>query len=258
MNSHNDFELVIVPTKHTQLISALKQIYPNLKNAKFLIFCAHWGDLQDIDAVIPRDQYILGYPASSGGYEDDKMVVNIRRDYRIGDVDDTHGELLKTIITLFASADFVPDIKDNMLEWLWVHHAINGGTIGSMIYAGGFDAIKRNDSNFAKIFHAATLEAIEVLKRRGVSVEKYPDIQAFLKQTPAQVLECYRKLFVDTPIGQRSMRAGHHKHSAEEMKQYYTDVLTTGKELGVLIPTLCSYERQINDNVEAALQGDKI
>ena len=243
--SNNNDELVIVPTKHTQLIDTLKQIYPKLKNSLFLIFCGYWGELEEIDALISRDQYILGYASSSGGYENDKMVVNIRRDYRIGSVDCSHSELLKKIITLFASADFVPDIKDNMLEWLWVHHAINGGTIGSMIYADGFDSIACNDAEFAKIFHAATLEAIDVLKKRGVSVEKYPDVQVFLKQTPIQVLENYRKLFVDTPIGQRVMRAGHHKHSLNEMRQYYLDVLLMGQKLGVLMPTLESYKNEI-------------
>lgn len=255
LTSHNDFELVIVATKHTQLISTLKDIYPNLKQTKFLIFCANWDGLEAIDMVIPREQYLLGYPASSGGYEENgKMVVNIRYDYRIGDIDGAHEELLKTIIILFASADFVPDIKSNILEWLWVHHAINGGTIGSLIYAGGFDAITQNNSDFANLFYGATLEAIEVLKKRGIPVEKYPEVEAFVKQTPVQVLECYRKLFIETAIGQRTMRAGHHKHSANEMKQYYMDVLTTGKKLGVPMPILASYEKQINEHVEATLQ----
>jgi len=242
-----DFDLVMLPTKHYQLTDTLKQIYAKLPQANYLIFCAHWGGLAEIDAVIPRSQYLFGYAASSGGYDNDTMVVNIRRDYRIGDFDGQHAELLQKVINLFNTAGFVADVKENMLEWLWVHHAINGGTIGTMIYAGGFDAFL-NNPEFKDIFLSATLEAIEVLKARGVDIKKYPDITPFLKLSAEQVVENYRKLFLNTPIGQRTMRAGHHKHSMHEMRQYYLDVLAKGEELGVEMPVLESMKDKINYN----------
>lgn len=239
------YDLVVVPTKHTQLLDCLREIKPKIGSSPVLIFCAIWTELDAIDAIIPREQYLLGYAASSGGYDHDTMVINVRRDYRVGDTDGSHTDLLNKVITLFASAGFVPDIKHNMLEWLWVHHAINGGTIGSLLHAGGFDALAQSNAKFGEQFYSATLEAIDVLRHRGVDIDKYPDCQAFLKQSPQQVLDCYRKLFVDTKIGQRTMRSGHYKHSIEEMHQYYSDVLTLGRQLGLHMPTLTSYEMAI-------------
>ena len=39
LSDHPQFDWVIVPVKHYQLIDTLKQIYPYLKAAKFLLFC---------------------------------------------------------------------------------------------------------------------------------------------------------------------------------------------------------------------------
>ena len=242
--NNNTFDWIIVPTKHYQLIDTLKQIYPLQKQAKYLLFCANWDGLAEVNKILPQSQYILGYSTCSGGYDDNNtMVLNIRSSYRIGDYDNTHAKLLQEAMDLFATANFKPEIKKNMLEWLWVHHAINAGTIGALLYAGGFSSLE--DQKFADIFHQATIEALQVLAKRGVDIQTYPDTNMFLQRTPAEALEHYRKLFIETEVGRRVIRAGHYKYAPEEMHQYYLDVLQTGEKLGVNIPTLQLFKQRL-------------
>lgn len=237
------FDLVIVPLQHYQIIATLKEIFPKLPNAKYLLFGGNWEGLDEIDAIIPRPQYLLGYSSASGGLNNDNsMTVNIRPDYRIGDYDGTHQKFLQQIIDLFACADLKPDIKENMLHWLWIHHAMNGATLGTFLYFG-FDSL--DQPNFPKTFYTANLEAIEVLRKRGVPVEKYSDITLFTQNTPEQACASIRQRYVDSPIGKRNIKSGHVKTSPKEMLQFYFDVLTTGEQLGVPMPTLESFKDRL-------------
>ena len=93
------------------------------------------------------------------------------------------------------------------------------------------------------------MEALLVVKNRGVDIDQYTDAQAFTMQTPEQVLESFKTLFIDTPIGQRVIKAGHHKHAVKEMQQYYLDILQTGNDMGISMPTLNSFQKTIATRV---------
>ncbi|MBP6941669.1 MAG: hypothetical protein KBB65_07850 [Syntrophorhabdaceae bacterium] len=246
VNPSDGYDLVMVPTKHYQAAEAVREVKGSVPEARFLMFCANWEGPGEIDALLPRSRYVWGYAAVNGGSLDDVLYANIRDDYRIGMMEGCDRTFLDAVMGIFSKAGFRADFKDNMIEWLWVHHGTNGALIGSALCAGGLAEFAENLENGSMVglFVNSSREALKVLEARGVDVRRYPDTNVFLNLTPEQAAKVYIDMF-RSPAGRRAIAAGHHRGNIAEMKRYYTDVLEKGIELGIDMPYMLSMRERI-------------
>jgi ketopantoate reductase len=148
------------------------------------------------------------------------------------------------VTELFQRAGFTLDIKPNIIEWLWVHHAINAGTIRIALWAGGIAEATRSFKTL-RLGALATREALHVVAARGVDLGRYPDARS-ISNMPAWLAGLpYFYAIRFTEKGRRLLRASHFAYSPEEMKRYYYDVLNTGENLGVAMPHLSALREKV-------------
>ena len=239
------FDLVIVATKHYEAAEAIRQYLPGAPRATFLMFTANWDGLGDIDRLLPRSSILWGYASASGGPDaQGVLLITVNAEVRFGMLEGSDPEKFKAVTELFQRAGFTLDVKPNIIEWLWVHHAINAGGIGICLWAGRIADTTRSFKTM-KLGTLAIREALEVVAARGVDLKRHPDAKCVLK-TPvwfASVAVVYTIRFSEK--GRRLLRASHFAHSPEEMKRYYFDVLHTGKSLGLAIPHLALLREKI-------------
>ena len=239
------FDLVIVATKHYQAAEAIRQYLPGTSGATFLLFTANWNGTAEIDRLLPRSALLWGYAAASGGPDDQGILIaTVNPAVRFGMLEGSDPKKFKAVTELFQRAGFTLDVKANIIEWLWVHHAINAGGIGICLWAGGIAEATRSFATL-RLGTLATREALAVVAARGVELERYPDARSILN-TPvwlAGLAVIYAIRF--TEKARRLLRASHFTHSPEEMKRYYFDVLNTGESLGVAMPHLASLREKI-------------
>lgn len=239
------FDLVIIPTKHTQLLGAIEQLKTKVSRAIFLPFCAYWGEWETLDQLLPKGKYLLGYAGSTAGYRGDAMMLNVKTTYRIGSSGKERSPHLQQVIDLFAQADFIPDIKSDMLKWLWAHHAIVAGLMGTFLFVG-VEKFRDNPIVSEKLVPAVK-EALEVVKRRGVSLEDDKEAQLFLQDNERKAFEQFRQNLMSGKAGERMLTSGHQVTAKDEMRQFYLDILGTGRELGVSMPVLESFEEKLKE-----------
>ena len=242
------FELVIIATKHYQAAEAVRAYRDAAPGAIFLLFTANWSGPSDIDALLPRAQYLWGYAASDGGWSaNNRLMVNLRPSIRLGALPGGTPEHLDRVRALFANAGLEADLKENIIHWLWVHHALNAGTIGGALCAGGIPELTRSFSAMVETGRV-TQEALSVVAARGVDVGQYPDGRAFsqtrLWLVPFHVL-FYRYVLNYTEYGKRTVASGHFASNPREMKQFCFDVLRTAEALRVPAPHLAAMGERI-------------
>jgi 2-dehydropantoate 2-reductase len=239
------FDLVIVATKHYQAAQAIDQYLPGAPRATFLLFTANWDGPGEIDRLLPRSSILWGYSAASGGPDDQGILIaTVNATVRFGMLEGSDPEKFKAVTELFQRAGLTLDIKSNIIEWLWVHHAINAGGIGICLWAGGIAEATRSFTTL-RLGTLAIREALHVVAARGVDLERYPDAKRVLN-TPvwlASLAVIYGIRF--TKKGRRLLGASHFAHNPEEMKRYYFNVLNTGNSLGVAMPHLTSLREKI-------------
>lgn len=233
----DDYDLLVVATKHYQAADALVQIKDRVPSAKVLLFCGNWEGPQAFDALMPRSRYVWGYASSTGGTDERGVVANIRPAYRIGPLEGSSDALLQEAIDLFATAGFEPDRKRDMVEWLWVHHAISAGMIGTALACGGLAEMGSSDENMERMV-LAVRDGIAVLAARGVDVHSWDDTKPFLDAPIETTIAQTREAFITSEWGKRVVASGHFASNPEEMRRIVTDVVTTGRELDVPMPVL--------------------
>jgi len=239
------FNLVIVATKHYQAAESIRQYLLGAPRATFLLFTANWDGTAEIDSVLPRSSILWGYSAASGGPDAQRtLVATVAPTVRFGMLEGSDPEKFKSVTGLFERAGFSLDIKPNIIEWLWVHHAINAGGIGICLWAGGIAEATRSFKT-VRLGAWAIREALDVVAARGVDLKHYPDAKRILNMPfwLAGLAARYAILF--TEKGRRILKASHFAYSPDEMKRYYLDVLHTGENLGVAMPHLSALREKI-------------
>jgi 2-dehydropantoate 2-reductase len=239
------FDLVIVATKHYQAAQAIQQYLPDAPRATFLLFTANWDGTEEIDRLLPRSSMLWGYAEATGGVDAQGILIaTVNPSVRFGMLEGSDPEKFKAATDLFQRAGFTLDIKPNIIEWLWVHHAINAGGIGICLWAGGIAEAARSFTAM-RLGISAIREALGVVAARGVNLGNYPDARQIL-DTPAWLAVLAGMYGIRfTEKGRRLLRGGHFDSSPEEMKRFYFDVLKTGESLGVSMPHLSALRERI-------------
>jgi len=246
LDKSTHYDLVIIPVKHYQLADALKQIVPQLGTANFLLLTQNWRGTEEIDPILPQPRYLFGDAKAGGGFRDGKLVCTIKA-IDLGQVDHRQDECLKVAAELFVSANLKVTLQDNILHYLWIQYAINGGLWPILVRAGSFEAALSDSALNEKGLYAVK-ECLEVVAHRGVDLSRYPDAGMYMNTSfiSRQVARLGLKwMFRHNEYVRRN--SVHALSDPQEIKTFYDDLLNTGEKLGVPMPVMASFRQDIDN-----------
>jgi 2-dehydropantoate 2-reductase len=247
LDRNDHYDLVIFPIKHYQLADALKQIAPQLEETtNFLLLTQNWKGTGEIDPLLPKSRYLFGDAKAGGGFREEKLVCTIKA-IDLGQIDHRQDECLKVAADLFASTKLRVTLQDNILHYLWVQYAINGGLWPSLVRAGSFEAVL-SDRKLGEQGLFAVKECLEVVSRRGVDLNQYPDTKMYLDTSfiSRQIAGIALKwMFRHNEYVRRN--SVHALSDPQEIKTFYYDLLKTGEELGVPMPVMAGFRQDIDN-----------
>jgi ketopantoate reductase len=243
------YELVIVPVNAQQLTEALLTLIPRFgKEATFLLLTSNWEGVSEIDALLPRERYLLGYADGGGTVHNGVYWTNLGAEMHLGVLEGQSAEKLAQAKALFELADMKPDIQPNILHWLWVH---NASAIG---FAAGFAKHKEikpflRDGELMKTCVKATRELMALCERRGADWRQYPEI-SFLNWPTWLVVAVMRWMYTTNKSMQRYTAHAASAGSLLETRMHYDAMLRTAKELGMEVPALEDLGKYFEANQE--------
>jgi 2-dehydropantoate 2-reductase len=228
----DDHDVWIVSVRHYQIDSVLPILKEHAGRADILFFNGLWGGLEPIDRSLPRSPYLWGFPVAGGGYTPEGILeAALLDEVRLGEVDGRVTPRLERLKTLFEQARLKVDIQPNILHWLWVHFAINGGVIGAAFKAGGARQLLNGMARLRDAILAGR-EALAVCRARGVDVREFADAKAFGQPAWLGAVAIWLRMKADKPA--RKIMETH--TAIDELQAIYRDVLTTGQALGIAMP----------------------
>jgi len=238
------FDLVIVPVKHYALVETLKEIVPRAGAAEFLLLTQNWCGTNDIDPILPRAQYVYGDAKAGGSFSEGTLVAALKA-IDIGSPEGEPSPLAKKTAALFNSAGIPARLHPDMLQYLWVEYAINGGPGAALVRAGSFEALLKDRNAITAALRAAR-ECLEVVRWRGVVLSRYPRAKPFLTNSALRKrvdIWMTRWMFRHDEYTKRC--SAHALGDPTEVKTFYDDLIATGHELGVSMPVMESYGEAI-------------
>jgi ketopantoate reductase len=251
LSSTGTVELVIVPVKHYTLLQTLKEIVPRLDAAEFLLLTQNWRGTEEIDSILPRSRYVYGDAKAGGTFAGGTLVAALKA-IDIGMPEGEPTALAKKAANLFTSADIQTRIHSDMLQYLWVQYAMTGAPWAALVHAGSFDAML-NSTDATSAALKAGGECLDVVKRRGVDLSRYPETSPFLTNSALRRRFygwAMRRMFRHDEYTKRC--SAHALGDAVEIKTFYDDLITTGRGLGISMPVMDSYAEAVRQFATAA------
>ena len=246
LDSTNDFEMVIIPVRHYALEDVLRQIVPLTIHADYLLLTQNWKGTLGIGNILPPSRYVFGDAKAGGSIKGNKLVGTIYA-IDIGSIENKQTACLQKALDLFHAAYIKTTSQDNILHYLWVQYAVNGGFWPALVRAGSIKAVLRNRS-LIKMAFLGIKECLSVVKSRGVDLHKYPETDIYftdsiLKQMIGIIV--MQAMFRFNKYFRRN--SAHALADPKEIKTFYYDLINTGAELGVNMPVMISFKKDIDN-----------
>jgi 2-dehydropantoate 2-reductase len=238
------YDLVIVPTKHFQLDDALKQLVPVAGEADFLLLTQNWRGTDAVDAILPRGRYVYG-DAKAGGTFSSGMLISTLASVDLGPPEGAVMPPAMKIAAVLQSASIPTVQHEEMLRYLWVQYAITGGLWPALVRAGSMEAVLR-DRQASLLAMKAVRECLEVVSRRGVDLQDYPETKVFLASSWLRRrfgVWVFKLMLRFNEFVKRS--SAHALQDPTEIKVFYDDLTSTGRQLGVPMPVMDGYAEDI-------------
>jgi 2-dehydropantoate 2-reductase len=252
----DSFEFVVVPVKHYALVQTLKEVVPLVGDAEFLLLTQNWRGTDDIDPILPRSRYIYG-DAAGGTFSEGTLLAAIKA-VDLGSPEGEPSALARKFERLFASSDIQTRLHSDMLHYLWIQYAITGGLWAALMQEGNLDAMLNDREATSAALHAAC-ECLEVVKRRGAVLSRYPETEPFLTSSALRQrvnIWMTRWMFRRDEYTKRC--SAHAFGDPVEVKTFYDDLIATGHELGVSMPVMESYADAIKRFATTAQKNVKM
>jgi ketopantoate reductase len=225
---------------------------PHADQADFLLLTQNWRGTKEVDAILPRARYVYG-DAKAGGMYSAQTLVSTLASVDLGPAEGALTPLVKKIAGTFQSAGIPTSLHEDMLHYLWVQYAITGGLWPALVRAGSIDAVLR-DRCAGEMALTAVRECLEAVARRGVNLPTYPETRLFLSSSALRRrlgMWMFKLTLRYSEFAKRS--SAHALEDPTEIKVFYDDLMTTGHQFGVPMPTMSSYAPDI-----ARFVGQKI
>ena len=177
--SNAEYDFIILSVASGKIKDAITTLSQNHITGSLILFCNFWNSREEIDEIVGAYPYIIGFPTAGG-----KLVGNeldcVLFDHIMLESEEKAGiSNYKALTALLASANLKTEIPHDMVEWIWLHMAINAGVTSSAAREGKIEHPAQlalnlmNDAHAMSITVKAIRETIQVVEARGVDLSFY-------------------------------------------------------------------------------------
>lgn len=172
-----DFIFVSVPSGNiADVVSTLKQ---EQFVGTVLLCCGIWETRQSLDLIMQGYPYILGYPVAGGNLADGTLNCCVFGHFMIEREECCRIPNRSHLTRLFADCQIRFEQPYDMLEWTWIHMAINAGVVSvAGRYGGIHDTAKSaealmDSTRMLSDAIRAIRETVGIVAARGVQLKQY-------------------------------------------------------------------------------------
>lgn len=232
LDPERPFDLIFVSVRHHQLPELVPTLAAGAGPADIVFFSNLWTNFDPIDAHL-AGRYSWGFPMAGGGYTGDRLEGALLDEVVLGEPDGMQGQRFERLHGLFTSCGLYVNAQENILDWLWVHFAVDGGLAGTALPLGGIDGLL---SSLTRMVEAvgAIRDGLAVAETRGVKLATRPEAQMFFAPEYRVATSLYDLLLEDAAT-RRILRG---RFASSDVQRVFRDLYATARALDVEVPVL--------------------
>ena len=136
-HSKKEYDMIFISISQGKIANVMEILRKEAFKGTILLCCNLWYDKQYLDKIMQGYDYILAFPVAGGciKIKREGLVTKAELDcclfdhFMIESKNKTTISNYKAICNLFKSSNIKLENPYNMLEWIWIHMAINAAVI---------------------------------------------------------------------------------------------------------------------------------
>lgn len=247
----SEYDLIIVALGSLDLPGALATLDQLALSGPILLFSGTWQDRATLERTFGGWEFVLGYPVAGGELDRSTATLDavVFDHVMIAGPDEGPARLSEEASALFASAGIKTEHPADMLEWIWIHMAINAAVISTAAADADLTdpaAAAARLMGSTRLLHDAILairECVKVVAARGVELSRYRAELAPYRIPAWLAAPIMRRMFASNELTRRIMLL---HTNPEDLRFVCGCVRDAAAELHVSTPRFAAvYERGI-------------
>lgn len=191
-SSGKTYDLILVSVPEGGIAGVLDTLQSENIHGTLLLFCGIWQSREELNLMLSGWNYIIGYPVAGGNMKNGKLNCCLFDHIMLESREKADCSHYDKVVSLFTSCRIKTEIPYDMLEWIWLHMAINAGVI---TVAGKYGDISDTtkaaegvmDSSKALSEAVRSIrETTKIIASRGVNLKNYSN-ELLPYKTPAGI-----------------------------------------------------------------------
>ena len=177
--SGKQYDFIFVSVPSGGIAGVVQSLDAEGISGTLLLCCGIWEDRACVEGLMRGRDYILGYPVAGGNIADGTLNCCVFDHFMLEREERSRIPDYARLLSLFASCDIKTEQPYDMLEWIWLHMAINAavvsvaGRYGSIEdTAGSAEALMDSSARLAEAVRAIR-ETSGIVAARGVDLRRY-------------------------------------------------------------------------------------
>ena len=243
---HTSYDLIVVSVPQGRIAEAMADLRISGIEGPVLLLCGFWGEREELDRLMAGRDVLLGYPVAGGSITGERLACCVFDYVMLERRDKARFPGYERVEALFGSCGISLERPRDMLEWIWLHMAINAGVGAVTAMYGDVEDTPRaaeqlmgSTRMLARVVKAIR-EASRIVASRGVDLRHYRGEMLVYRLPTAASAPLMKRMFARNLLTRRIMTL--HGNTADLLFVCRT-VYEQGRANGVSAPIFYrSYE----------------
>ncbi len=248
--SKKEYDYIFVAVSSGKISGVLEDLKKEGITGTIIFCCGIWQDHKYLEDITQGWDYILGYPVAGGRIDEDTLSCCVFDHFMLEKKENSKIKNYEELEKLFNSCDIKLETPYDMLEWIWLHMAINAGVVS---VAGRYGDIN-NPSESAENLMDSTeklseavksiRETSKIIESRNVKLKNYNN-ELFAYKLPTFISAPIMKKMFKNNILTRKIMTLH--GNVNDLLFVCKSVYETGKQNNINAPIFYNnYEQEMN------------
>lgn len=176
---NTNYDFILLSVAGGRIKDAIATLSQNNITGSLLLFCNFWNSREEIEKMVGDFKYIIGFPTAGGNLMQKKLNCVLFDHIMLESEEKATITNYKELLEFLESVAIKVENPYDMIEWIWIHMAINAGVTSTAARAGKIDDPKQLAVNLMRDNHGLSIavksirETIKVVKNRGVDLRLY-------------------------------------------------------------------------------------
>ncbi len=173
------YDLIVVSVPRGAVAEVMADLRTGGIEGPVLLFCGFWGEREELDRLMAGRDVVLGYPVAGGSIAEERLTCCVFDHVMLERRDRARFPDHARVEALFDSCGIGLEHPHDMLEWIWLHMAINAG-VGAV--AGMYGDVEDTTGSAEQLMGSTRLlaravrairETSRIVGSRGVDLRRY-------------------------------------------------------------------------------------